>query len=222
MKILDIPQSGKRGITVSQGGRFGQISRALVIPTNPRSADQMLVRNHLASIAAQWRGLTQEQRNAWTEAGKQVNSASRLGKSGVLTGSQLYVKINMALVTIGADPVTEPPVKPDMGILPVTGLTITNVGDVVTLKLTTTADPADGTMLRAGPAISQGCDRPPNLKYCGTLDAPVANAVDISAAYKTAFGSPPVGKKVFVSVNQNINGWEDLPHLFWAIVPASA
>jgi hypothetical protein len=87
-KILNIPQSGKRGTTVSQGGRFGQISRALVIPTNPRTADQMLVRNHLSGIAAQWRGLTQEQRNAWTEAAKQVNSASRLGKSGALTGSQ--------------------------------------------------------------------------------------------------------------------------------------
>jgi hypothetical protein len=37
MKILDIPQSGKRGLTVSQGGRYGQISRALVIPSNPRT-----------------------------------------------------------------------------------------------------------------------------------------------------------------------------------------
>jgi hypothetical protein len=98
MKILDIPQSGKRGITVSQGGRFGLISRTLVIPTNPRTADQMLVRNHLSGIAAGWRGLTQEQPNAWTESAKQVSSASRLGKSGPLTGSQFYAKINMALM----------------------------------------------------------------------------------------------------------------------------
>ena len=28
MKILDIPQSGKRGLNVSQDGAFGQISRA--------------------------------------------------------------------------------------------------------------------------------------------------------------------------------------------------
>jgi hypothetical protein len=37
MKILDIPQSGKRGLNVSQAGQFGQISRALAIPSNPRT-----------------------------------------------------------------------------------------------------------------------------------------------------------------------------------------
>jgi len=35
MTILDIPQAGKRGLTVSQGGRYGQISRALVILSAP-------------------------------------------------------------------------------------------------------------------------------------------------------------------------------------------
>ena len=37
MKILDIPQSGKRGLNVSQDGAFGQISRTLAIPANPRT-----------------------------------------------------------------------------------------------------------------------------------------------------------------------------------------
>jgi hypothetical protein len=40
MKILDIPQSGKRGLNVSQAGQFGQISRTLAIPANPRSLAQ--------------------------------------------------------------------------------------------------------------------------------------------------------------------------------------
>jgi hypothetical protein len=31
-----------------------------------------------------------------------------------------------------------------------------------------------------------------------------------------------VGTKVFVQVNQNIDGWEDVPVETWAIVPASA
>jgi hypothetical protein len=33
---------------------------------------------------------------------------------------------------------------------------------------------------------------------------------------------PPVGTKVFVSVNQFVDGWEDLPVTFAAVVPATA
>ena len=36
------------------------------------------------------------------------------------------------------------------------------------------------------------------------------------------YGVPPVGKKVYVRVNQFVDGWEDLPVTFSAIVPASA
>jgi len=57
MKILDIPQSGKRGLNVSQAGQLGQISRTLVIPANPRIAAQMSVRATLGRVAASWRAL---------------------------------------------------------------------------------------------------------------------------------------------------------------------
>ena len=69
MKILDIPQSGKRGLYVSQGGRFGQISRVLVIPSNPRTAPQMSVRAILTRVSARWRALDESQRAAWRAAG---------------------------------------------------------------------------------------------------------------------------------------------------------
>jgi hypothetical protein len=62
MKILDIPQSGKRGLTVSQNGRYGQISRALVIPANPQTAAQLNVRSILAAVATRWDALTEAQR----------------------------------------------------------------------------------------------------------------------------------------------------------------
>jgi hypothetical protein len=57
MKTLDIPQSGKRGLNVSQAGQFGQISRALAIPSNPRTPSQMGVRTILSRVAARWRVL---------------------------------------------------------------------------------------------------------------------------------------------------------------------
>ncbi len=221
MKNLDIPQSGKRGLTVSQGGRYGQISRALVIPTNPRSAAQMLQRNYMGNVAAKWRTLTQAQRDAWTAAAKQTNSAPRLGQSGPLTGINLFAKINCSLLTIGLPEVIVPPVAPNFAVLPVTELVITNAAGVVTLKLNTSDAPAEGTMLRGAPPCSQGRDRSPECAYLGTLDSPVGDAVDITAPYTAKYGAPVAGQKVFVQVNQNLNGWEDLPHQFWAIVPAA-
>jgi len=51
MKILDIPQPGKKGLDVSMNGRYGQASRTLVIPTNPRAASQMTIRANLSAVA---------------------------------------------------------------------------------------------------------------------------------------------------------------------------
>ena len=222
MKILDIPQAGKRGLNVSKNSRNGLVSRALVIPTNPRTDAQLRIRDFLSNVASSWRTLSQEERDAWTAAAKQRQSKPSVGQSGSLSGFQLYIKINCSLLVIGHAEVTAPPQMPSFDTLPVSGLTITNAAGVITLKLTTTSAPADGTMLRGAPPCSQGRNCTPDVVYLGTLGSPVGNAVDISTAYKAKYGSPPVGSKVFVKVNQNIHGWEDVPRQFSAIVPAGS
>ena len=75
MKILDIPQSGKRGLNVSPAGQFGQISRALAIPANPRSSSQMTTRGILTKVSARWRALQEIQRAAWMAAAKEIGRA---------------------------------------------------------------------------------------------------------------------------------------------------
>ena len=77
-------------------------------------------------------------------------------------------------------------------------------------------------MLWGAKPCSQGMSTARGVVFLGTLDSPANNAVDITAAYTGRYGSPAVGKKVFVKVNQNVNGWEDIPRQFWAIVPAAA
>ena len=112
MKILDIPQSGKRGLNVSQAGQFGQISRALAIPANPRTAAQMSVRAILSRVAARWRALEEAQRAAWMAAAKEAKSNTRLGQSGTLSGFLLFTKINCTLAQFGQDQVDAPPAQP--------------------------------------------------------------------------------------------------------------
>ena len=45
---------------------------------------------------------------------------------------------------------------------------------------------------------------------------------DITHLYPACYGSPPVGTKVFIRVNQNLDGWQDLPKETSAIVLPAA
>src|ERR1019366_5888472 len=62
MKILDIPQSGKWGNSVSVRTRYGQSRRPLVIPKDPKTPAQLRSRSTLGHVAPRWRGLSDEQR----------------------------------------------------------------------------------------------------------------------------------------------------------------
>ncbi|MCX6923892.1 MAG: hypothetical protein NT154_11900 [Verrucomicrobia bacterium] len=222
MKILDIPQSGKRGLYVSQGGRYGQISRAFVIPSNPRTASQTSVRAILSRVTMRWRSLEEAERAAWTAAGSGVNSVSRLGQSGPLTGQQLFNKINCTLAQFGQAQVDAPPARPQFPSLVPTNLVITNNGGAIALKLTCPADPGENTIVRGSKPVSQGYGKFTDFRILGMCPAPVLGSSDITSLYTARYRVPPVGTKVFVRVNQFVDGWEDLGVTYSGIVPASA
>ena len=48
------------------------------------------------------------------------------------------------------------------------------------------------------------------------------NYITITTAYTSRFGVPAVGARVFVSVNANVDGYEGIPLVFSARVPAAA
>ncbi len=222
MKILDIPQSGKRGITVSQGGRYGQISRSLAIPTNPRTASQMATRTIFASVNSAWRNLTEAQRLAWAAAAKNYTSKSRCGTSGTLTGSQLFSKINCTLSQFGQATVTDPPAKPTFPDLAPQNMVIANAAGVVSIKLTCPTPPGENTVLRAQAPQSAGREAPGQAAIIGTCPAAVGGSADITAIYVAKFGAPAPGTKIFVHANQMIDGHESTPTVFTGIVPAAA
>jgi hypothetical protein len=221
MKILDIPQSGKRGLNVSQAGQFGQISRTLAIPTNPRSPAQMAVRDNLSRVAASWRKLTEPQRVEWMAAASDVKSNSRLGQSGALSGFQLFAKLNCTLAQFGGDPVDTPPLRPQFEDLAPKSLIITNTAGVVALKLTCPTSPGENTIVRGSKPVSQGVQVCRDFRILGICPTPTAGASDITGLYTTRYGAPKAGTKVYVQVNQFVDGWESLPRTYSAIVPAS-
>jgi hypothetical protein len=222
MKILDIPQSGKEGLNVSLQGRYGQVRRALVIPTNPRTSAQMGVRDIFSRVAKGWRALTQAQREAWIAAAAQQQSKARLGQSGPLTGSQLYVKVNATLAQFGQPTVDTPPSIPAFPDLAPKDLVITNTGGVIALKLTCPTDPGEATIIRASAPQSAGREVCRDVRILGTCPAPVGGSADITGLYTARFGVPAAGTKVFVVANQFVDGYEDLGTEFTAVVPEGA
>jgi hypothetical protein len=221
MKILDIPQTGKLGLTVTWSGSNGLLRRTLAIPANPRSDRQLVVRDLLAQQARRFDGLTDAQQNAWNVAAAGFQSTPTLGQSGPLTGLQLFIRINCKLGLLGQEPVDAPPVSPQFPNLAPQNLFITNTAGVIAVKLTCPTAPGENTVLRASPPQNSAIRACRNFRILGTCPAPVQGSADITALYTAQFGAVPVGKRLFVQASTMVGGFESLPRQFQARVPTA-
>jgi hypothetical protein len=222
MKIQDIPQTGKLGLTVTWPGRNGLLRRILVTPANPRTGPQLVVRDLLSQQARRFDALTDEQQDAWNVAAAGYQSRPSLGQSGPLTGMQLFIRINCKLGLLGQTPVDVPPAAPQFPSLAPQNLVITNVGGVITVKLTCPDDPGENTVLRASPPQNSAVRACRNFRIIGLCPAAVQGSANITGLYTAEFGVVPVGKRLFVRASTMVDGFESLPHQFQARVPAVA
>ena len=219
MKIQDIPQTGKLGLTVTWEGRNGLIRRIYATPANPRTDRQMAVRSVLAQQARRFDALTDDQQNAWNTAGASFRSRPTLGQSGPLTGFQLFTRINCKLALLGQDPVDVPPTAPQFPSVAPQNLLITNTSGVIAVKLTCPTDPGANTVLRASPPQKSGVRACENFRIIGTCPAPTGGSADITGLYTAEFGAPPPNTRIFVRASTMVNGFESLPRQFHARVP---
>ena len=218
-KKLDVPQSGKVGVTVNVATRYGQIQRQYVKPRDPKTAAQMNIRSNLARISARWRALTEEQRGAWMLAAQDAHSRPRLGKSARLTGCQLFIKINCARAALRLDQLDEPPGLPKFDVNPVGELAITNTGGAIALTLSVSGTPGEHTVVSGAAPCSAGKYFVRHFNILGFLPEPVGGVSDITNLYVSRYGVPKAGTRVWIRTQQHINGWEDLPKQTSAIVP---
>jgi hypothetical protein len=182
----------------------------------------MTVRDNLSHVSARWRALEEIQRAAWMAAAKDTMSNPRLNQSGSLSGFQLFTKINCALAQFGQEQVDAPPAQAQFPTLAPQNLVIANASGAITLKLTCPTSPGENTIVRGAKPLSQGRETCTDFRVLGMCPTPAQGSADITSLYTARYGVPPVGKKVYVQVNQFVDGWESLRRSFWAIVPASA
>lgn len=204
------PTVGSIGRQTYLLGRYGQVVRTRVVPSNPNTAPQSRARAHFTQASVGWDALTQDQQLAWISAAKSKMSKSRLGMSGPLTGNQLYVKANANLLQIGSSVVSVPPTQPAWGTIDADSFDIevnTGVAAMIVACIGSAALPTTTRLLAAAP-VKNGVHRSPQLVDLGTSPAKTNSTIDISTIYKARFGEPPLDSKVFIAFAQTASGYD--------------
>ena len=96
---------------------------------------------------------------------------------------------------------------------------MTNVANVIKISLSCPNEPGNYTILRASLPLSARRTACTDFRVIGFCPPPVRGSTDITALYTAKFRAPRVGSKLFLQANQIIDGWEDTPREFTAIVP---
>ena len=219
MKIRDVPQTGSVGDVVTYQSRYGLVRRRKVIPRDPRTAPQIDCRIAFQKARQFWGTLTDEQYLAWNTLARNRQTHPVLGESGVLSGYELAVQINVHLATFGLPMTPNPnpvPIFPDN---PVSGLSITGTDGDVSLKLALSAQPVQFIVVLGARAQSPGVSYVDHYKILGLLPEPEGGLSDITELYLAKFKLLPAGKRVFIQTVQQINGWRDLPKTISARIP---
>lgn len=97
--------SGSLGAIVASHNRGGQYLRVGVIPTNPGTVEQTLIRSLMSVLTSRWTEvLTQAQRDAWDVYAVNVPITGPLGEPRNIGGIAQFIRSNVArLQTAAAD-----------------------------------------------------------------------------------------------------------------------
>jgi hypothetical protein len=189
--------------------------------TRSHTPAQQRSRGNLGRLARMWNKLTEEQRTNWRHRARDVKSRTRKGHSYPLDGKQFFTKINLVLLLLGREPVTDPPPEPNFGLNPVLALRITEEGSRPILKLIVKEALAHEIMVFASPPQNAGRGSCRDYRFLGLLPALVECESDITRLYYKKFGVPPPNARVFIRTWQQEDGWEDRGgmHLTSALTP---
>ena len=198
MKILDVPQIGSVGGTVTYQSRFGIIRRQKVIPRDPRTPLQLDCRTAFQRARQFWGTLTDEQFLAWNTLARTRQTHPVLGQSSNLSGYELAVQTNVHLATLGLPMVPSPSPVPIFPDNPVVGLNITRAGGAVSLKLSLSAQPVQYIVVLGARPQSPGVSYVDHYSILGLLPDPEDGLCDITELFLAKFSLLPVGKRIFI------------------------
>lgn len=185
--------SGRQGSTVATHGRFSSFFRNRVMPVNPRSPAQTLVRDAMTALTQNWKSLTAAQRDAWSQLARLVPLRNSQGVSIILDGHTFYIRFNLTRRTIGLVRIdTAPPAVEQPPSFTANAIVLNGTGAAMTID-PTVIDAAG--LARISVWATQFLS--PGKRFINTSDYRLVTSVlstaifptTILAAYELVFGS---------------------------------
>lgn len=188
---------GKIGGHVASKNRSGSYFRTKVTPVNPQTSFQNAVRSRLANFSAEWRTLTQAQRDAWNAAVVNFSQTNIFGDGVNPTGKNLYTALNGNLSNIGEANILVPPTPVAVVESSISAISFEDATVAADVTLTLDAvDPGQHYLVFASAPTSPGVGFFKNrLRQIAVHDGQTGTSVDVTAAYVAKFGNPIAGQK---------------------------
>ena len=181
--------------------------------------DQLRAREEMILLSAAWERLTDEQREAWGVAARADRRGSRTVRARRRTGRRAFFKVNSRRLALKQELLTDPPGPGSFYPTPWVRLLITNRAGRITLKLYLAHGRAEGVMVSSWHPCNAGAMVWNKFVRLGLLPAPHRGMCDITRLYVAKFGVPPVGKKIFIRVQQMNDYSGRLLYTTSAVVP---
>lgn len=209
--------------TVFSKNRYGLYARTKVTPVNPQTTYQQQNRAILGNASAAWKGLTQDQRNAWIAAAPNFPVTDIFGNVQILSGQALYVKLNANLANAGQSAIGDPPTPVAMPSITL----LSAAADVSDASIDLTFDAASAgagftPLFYATPLIIPSRLYVKNrLRLLGTATISTS-AADIYTIWNARFGTLTAGQRITVNfaVVSNTTGQMSTPSNATCIVTA--
>ena len=166
------------------------------------TADQRRAWADMCMLSAAWNDLTEEQRQAWNAEARTNRRGGLAARSRQRSGRRLFVKVNSRRLALGQGLLAWPPGPESFRAAPTVRFAITDRGGRIALNLSVTAGQAEGVMVSSWHPCNAGVMVWKKFVRIGLLPPPAGGMSDITRQYVTKYGVPPVGKKIFIRVQQ--------------------
>jgi hypothetical protein len=170
-------------------------------------------------LSEAWNIIREEHRLAWNAAARTNRRGGRKGRSRRPSGRRLFFRVNSHRLAIEQSLLAGPPRQDIPSATPLVRFEITNNGFQIALKLHLLDGPAAGVMVSASRPCNAGVTVCRKLARICPMPEPVGGMSDVTRPYLAKYREIPVGKKIFIGIQQMKDYLGSIVYITSAIVP---